>query len=160
MLPGFKMLATAINGNKIILIWVDSDADGYTSAASLVNYLHNLFPVFTENNIIFKFHKGKEHGIIADEIPDSVGLVIAPDSSSNDYEEHKKLKERGIDVLVIDHHEAEKVSEDACVSIISYVITLLSHFLVLVWFTNFVNLLIPLWTLTMLITILTWSLSV
>ena len=115
MLPGFKMLATAINGNKIILIWVDSDADGYTSAASLVNYLHNLFPAFTENNIIFKFHKGKEHGIIADEIPDSVGLVIAPDSSSNDYEEHKKLKERGIDVLVIDHHEAEKVSEDACV---------------------------------------------
>jgi single-stranded-DNA-specific exonuclease len=115
MLPGFKMLATAINSNKIILIWVDSDADGYTSAASLVNYLHNFFPAFTENNIIFKFHKGKEHGIIADEIPDSVGLVIAPDSSSNDYEEHKKLKERGIDVLVIDHHEAEKVSEDACV---------------------------------------------
>ena len=53
------MLATAINGNKVILIWVDSDADGYTSAASLVNYLHNLFPAFTENNIIFKFHKGK-----------------------------------------------------------------------------------------------------
>ena len=46
MLPGFKMLATAINGNKIILIWVDSDADGYTSAASLVNYLFNLFPGF------------------------------------------------------------------------------------------------------------------
>lgn len=42
-------------------------------------------------------------------------MVIAPDSSSNDYDEHKKLKERGIDVLVIDHHEAEKVSEDACV---------------------------------------------
>ena len=109
------MLATAINGNKIILIWIDSDTDGYTSAASLVNYLHNLFPAFTENNIIFKFHKGKEHGIIADEIPDSVGLVIAPDSSSNDYEEHKKLKERGIDVLVIDHHEAEMVSPYACV---------------------------------------------
>lgn len=109
------MLATAINGNKIILIWIDSDTDGYTSAASLVNYLHNLFPAFTENNIIFKFHKGKEHGIIADEIPDNVGLVIAPDSSSNDYEEHKKLKERGIDVLVIDHHEAEMVSPHACV---------------------------------------------
>lgn len=109
------MLATAINGNKIILIWIDSDTDGYTSAASLVNYLHNLFPAFTENNIIFKFHKGKEHGIIADEISDSVGLVIAPDSSSNDYEEHKKLKERGIDVLVIDHHEAEMVSPYACV---------------------------------------------
>jgi single-stranded-DNA-specific exonuclease len=42
-------------------------------------------------------------------------MVIAPDSSSNDYEQHKALRERGIDVLVIDHHEAEKVSENACI---------------------------------------------
>lgn len=61
------------------------------------------------------FHPGKEHGIIADQVPANIDLVIAPDSSSNDYEEHKKLVERGIDVLVIDHHEAEKVSEYACV---------------------------------------------
>lgn len=115
MMPGCKMLAYHISKNDIIVIWVDSDADGYTSAAALTNYLYCLFPGFVVNNIIFKFHKGKEHGIIADEIPDNVGLVIAPDSSSNDYEEHKKLKERGIDVLVIDHHEAEKISEDACV---------------------------------------------
>lgn len=42
-------------------------------------------------------------------------LVIAPDSSSNNYEEHKILKESGIDVLVIDHHDAEKISQYACV---------------------------------------------
>lgn len=34
---------------------------------------------------------------------------------SNDYEEHKALHDKGIDVLVLDHHEAEKVSEYACV---------------------------------------------
>ena len=39
-------------------------------------------------------------------------MVIAPDSSSNDYEEHKILKEKGIDVLVIDHHEADTISEN------------------------------------------------
>ena len=44
-----------------------------------------------------------------------IKLVIAPDSSSNNYEVHKILKENGIDVLVIDHHEAEKISENACV---------------------------------------------
>lgn len=38
-----------------------------------------------------------------------------PDAGSNDYEQHKELKEKGIDVLVIDHHEADKVSEDACI---------------------------------------------
>ena len=66
MLPGFKMIAKHIAENHIIVIWVDSDCDGYTSAAELVNYLHNLFPGFVENNIIFIFHPGKEHGIIAD----------------------------------------------------------------------------------------------
>lgn len=34
---------------------------------------------------------------------------------SNDYEQHKELSEKGIDVLVIDHHEAERISEYACV---------------------------------------------
>jgi len=42
-------------------------------------------------------------------------LVIVPDAGSNDYEQHQVLRERGVDVLVIDHHEADKVSEDACV---------------------------------------------
>jgi single-stranded-DNA-specific exonuclease len=50
-----------------------------------------------------------------DTIPEDVKLVIAPDSSSNDYEEHKLLAERGVDVLVIDHHEADAISEYACV---------------------------------------------
>ena len=42
-------------------------------------------------------------------------LVIAPDSSSNDYEVHEALAARGVDVLVIDHHEAERISEYACI---------------------------------------------
>ena len=64
---------------------------------------------------MYRFHSGKEHGIIVSTVPEDVKLVIAPDSSSNDYDQHKELSEKGIDVLVIDHHEAEKVSEYACV---------------------------------------------
>ena len=101
-------------GHKI-LIQIDSDCDGYTSAATLINYLNCLFPGYVQNNVYYRIHNGKEHGIILNTIPADVKLVIAPDSSSNDYEEHKKLHERGVDVLVIDHHEAEKVSEYACV---------------------------------------------
>ena len=74
-----------------------------------------MFPNFAQTKISFRIHDGKEHGIIAETIPDDIKLVIAPDSSSNDYEIHQKLAERGIDVLVIDHHEAEKYSEYACV---------------------------------------------
>jgi single-stranded-DNA-specific exonuclease len=89
--------------------------DGYTSASHLINYLNCLFPSFVQNNIYYRLHNGKEHGIIVDTVPGDVKLVIAPDSSSNDYEQHRILKERGVDVLVIDHHEADKISPNACV---------------------------------------------
>ena len=42
-------------------------------------------------------------------------FIIVPDAGSNDYELHKELKDRGIDILVLDHHEAEYISEDACI---------------------------------------------
>jgi single-stranded-DNA-specific exonuclease len=42
-------------------------------------------------------------------------LVLIPDAGSNDYEQHKLLKERGIPAIVFDHHEAEKISEDAII---------------------------------------------
>ena len=48
-------------------------------------------------------------------MPEDVKLVIAPDSSSNEFEIHKSLHERGIDVLVIDHHNTSHFSEYACV---------------------------------------------
>ena len=109
------MLIKHIAAGHKILIQIDSDCDGYTSAALLINYLNCLFPAFVQNNIIYRFHSGKEHGIILATIPADVSLVIAPDSSSNDYEVHKQLAERQVDVLVIDHHEAERVSEFACI---------------------------------------------
>lgn len=109
------MLIKHIGANHKILIQIDSDCDGYTSAAILMNYLYCLFPSFVQNNIFYRFHNGKEHGVLPKTIPQTVSLVIAPDSSSNDYEEHLELHKRGVDVLVIDHHEAEKVSEYACV---------------------------------------------
>jgi single-stranded-DNA-specific exonuclease len=74
-----------------------------------------LFPAFIENNVSYRLHEGKQHGIIYDTVPEDVKLVIAPDSSSNDYLQHQWLHERGCDVLVIDHHEAEKYSKYAVV---------------------------------------------
>ena len=112
---GAVILIKHIYNNDKILLQVDSDCDGYTSSSLLLNYLYQLFPYYVQNNILYRFHSGKEHGIIVSTIPENVKLVIAPDSSSNDYEQHKELSEKGIDILVIDHHEAEKVSEYACV---------------------------------------------
>lgn len=112
---GAKMLIKHISQNDKVLIQVDSDCDGYTSAALLMNYLYCLFPSFVNNNISYRVHMGKQHGIILDTIPEDVKLVIAPDSSSNDYEVHEYLNLSGVDVLVIDHHEADHISEYACI---------------------------------------------
>ena len=112
---GARMLIKHISQNNKILVQIDSDCDGYTSSALLINYLNCLFPGFVQNNIYYRIHTGKQHGILLDTVPIDVSLVIAPDSSSNDYSEHKTLKMEGKDVLVIDHHEAEKISENACI---------------------------------------------
>lgn len=112
---GAKVLVKHIAQGDKVLIQIDSDCDGYTSAAALINYLNRLFPGFVQSNIYYRIHTGKQHGILLETIPDDVKLVIAPDSSSNDYEEHQQLKSKGVDVLVIDHHEADKISENAVI---------------------------------------------
>ena len=115
MREGAQMLIKHIAQDDKVLIQIDSDCDGYTSAAALINYLNCLFPGFVQNNVYYRIHTGKQHGIILDTIPNDIKLIIAPDSSSNDYDEHCILAEKGVDVLVIDHHEADKISEFACI---------------------------------------------
>lgn len=115
MREGAKMLISHIAADDPVFIQIDSDCDGYTSAAALINYLNYLFPHFAQTKISYRVHGDKAHGLLLGTIPKDVKLVIAPDSSSEDYEVHKQLKERGVDVLVLDHHEAERESEYACI---------------------------------------------
>lgn len=112
---GVKVLIQTIAQGDKVLIQIDSDCDGYTSAAALINYLNRLFPGFVQSNIYYRIHSGKQHGILLETVPDDVKLVIAPDSSSNDYEVHQALKAKGVNVLVIDHHEADQISENAII---------------------------------------------
>lgn len=44
-------LLTHIADNDKALVIVDCDCDGFTSAALLINYLHDLFPSWVENNL-------------------------------------------------------------------------------------------------------------
>ena len=112
---GAKMLVKHISANDKVFLQIDSDCDGFTSAATFINYLNCIFPSFAKNNITYRIHTGKQHGLILDTIPKDVKMVIALDASSNDFDEHKALAEMGIDVLVIDHHEADMISENACI---------------------------------------------
>ena len=119
MREGVAMLIKHINANDKAFIIVDSNCDGYCSSAIFLNYLNRHFPAWIQNQVEYFMHAGKQHGLSDIDIPDlirkNIRLVICPDSASNDYEQHQTLKEHGIDVLVLDHHEAEKVSEYACI---------------------------------------------
>ena len=105
IIEGCELLMKHIEeGNKILII-MDSDVDGLTSSSLLINYICEMFPTA---NIVSKYHEGKQHGLSSDIIVDNdVNLVIIPDAGTNDKKEIKELYERGIEVLVIDHHELE-----------------------------------------------------
>lgn len=108
MKEGVERLRKAIDDGEKIGILIDTDVDGYMSAALIVKFL---LP-FTDNLAYF-FHVGKGHGLVQnkeEDIPQQVldsgvSLLIAPDSSTNDKVQCQWLKSNGVDCLVLDHHE-------------------------------------------------------
>lgn len=102
MEKGIELLLRHLNNGDKIESVVDVDVDGLTSNAVFYNRVKESFP---NANIKLKIHTGKTHGLSKDIIiDDDTKLVVLTDSSSNDFEQHKTLKEKGIDVLIIDHH--------------------------------------------------------
>lgn len=116
MIKACKTLFEHIQSNDEICIVVDCDCDGFCSSAILINWLHKVFPFFTENKIKYFLHEGKQHGLAdCQDYIKNFKLVIVPDAGSNDFEIHKELKNQGIDIIILDHHDADHISEDAIV---------------------------------------------
>jgi single-stranded-DNA-specific exonuclease len=103
----------AVENNKTIGILTDSDCDGFCSAAMIYNYTKSYCP---DINIKYYLHTGKQHGLTDDiEIDDDVELLILPDSGTNDVEQCKILQERGVNVIVLDHHIQDVVNPYAII---------------------------------------------
>ena len=107
-----------LNGERIV-ICVDCDNDGFTSAAIIHQYTLLINPNI---EIIYLLHEHKQHGL-EDHInallsmDEKIDLIILPDSSSNDYEYHEALKEVA-PCLVLDHHDLEagnQISDNAII---------------------------------------------
>lgn len=116
MSEGVKLLLDSIKNNLKIGILIDSDCDGYCSAAMLMNYIREILKY---DNLIFFLHSEKEHGLTEKIMKDifiaKPNLLIVPDAGSNDLNQLKTLKENNIKTIVIDHHEAKEYSEDALI---------------------------------------------
>ena len=108
-----KCFKSHVSSYTNIHIIVDSDVDGYTSASMIYRYIKYLDD---EANVTYSLHTKKQHGISDDiTIPNDCNLLIVPDAGSNDIEQCKKLKEQGIDVLILDHHICDKENNYAIV---------------------------------------------
>ena len=102
-----------IENKSRIHIIVDSDVDGYTSASMVYRYIKQLGK---DINVTYSLHTKKQHGISEDiEIPKDCDLLIIPDAGSNDIEQCKELVEKGIDVIILDHHICDKQNDFAIV---------------------------------------------
>ena len=103
MIKGIEMLKTTIsNSEASIMVVVDSDLDGYTSGAIILNLLKL---IQRGQEINFVLHPNKEHGIVLEDIPEDVDLLIVPDAGSSQKEEHLKLLQNGTKIIILDHHE-------------------------------------------------------
>lgn len=121
MEEGFQLLCKHLSAGGRIYLVIDCDVDGYTSSALVYLYLTEIIKSYTGWNFTIDYHipEGKEHGleVVMPLLSErkKYDLIILPDSSSNDYDYHQLLSEMGYDILVLDHHEAEKYSPYAVV---------------------------------------------
>ena len=76
------------NPDASILVVVDSDMDGYTSGAIIMNLLKL---IQKGQDIEYVLHPGKEHGIDIKENKDGKELIIVPNDGTRQKEEHLKI---------------------------------------------------------------------
>lgn len=102
-----------IQNKDRIHILVDCDVDGYVSASMV----YRDFKKIDQNlNITYSLHTKKQHGLSKDiTIPDDCKLLIIPDAGSNDVEQCRELKDKGMDIIILDHHICDVENDYAIV---------------------------------------------
>jgi len=100
---GLFDLHFAITNKLKINCIIDQDGDGFLSCALLYFFFQEIN--YPDEKINYIMHEDKVHGIIIEELDNDCEFLIAPDCGTSDYEQHKQLQDRLIDILIMDHHE-------------------------------------------------------
>lgn len=119
----YELIDEASMDDKDVYILVDSDVDGYCSAAMMYKYLVDFLEM---KNVKYILNKGKNHGLQPEVVDDLLferksekSLLIIPDAGTNDTELCKVLND-WYDIIVIDHHPKEDdVSENIYATIVN-----------------------------------------
>lgn len=107
MEQAFEYIRAAAESRQQATIIVDSDADGFTSAALFLNYFYDLYPDWITSNVSYILHSGKQHGlsdciIELSRRPNS--LIIIPDAGTNDTKQCLQLSNLNCKIVILDHH--------------------------------------------------------
>ena len=97
------MLHELFTTKQRILLIVDCDVDGFTSASIFYRFFKGYYE---DASITYWLHEGKEHGIEQKKIPalDTFDAIVLPDAGSMQIEEQQWLLDNGKKVIIIDHH--------------------------------------------------------
>ena len=100
----------AIKNKEEVLLIGDYDVDGISSVSILQKILSNLG---AKSSLIIPRRKDEGYGLTINVLKrgldkKEVSLVIALDCGTNSLEEATFLKEKGIDLIVVDHHQAKE----------------------------------------------------
>jgi single-stranded-DNA-specific exonuclease len=124
LLPNMAAAVTrilqAIDGQERIVLFGDYDVDGVTSLALLGEVLRN-YGVTVELFLPLRMEEG--YGLSTESIERccaqySPQLLVAVDCGTSSLDEIASLKKRGVDVIVLDHHEPKTALPD-CIALVN-----------------------------------------
>jgi len=115
MTVAVERLLHAREQNELLVIFGDYDVDGVTSTALLVEVLR---PLGWKVDFYLPNRMDEGYGLSADGVENClkkfpVKLLLAVDCGSTAVETIRDLRSRGVDVIVLDHHQVSSPAPDA-----------------------------------------------
>ncbi|MCS3953115.1 single-stranded-DNA-specific exonuclease RecJ [Salinibacter ruber] len=103
---GVSRIRSAIERGERVLVWGDFDVDGQTSTALLVEALRELG---ADVGFHVPHRERESHGVnwehLEGYLDDGVGVVLTCDTGVSSHRPIRKALDRGVDVVVTDHHD-------------------------------------------------------
>lgn len=120
MAPAVTRVLSAIDGRERVVLFGDYDVDGVTSLALLAEMLRS-YGAAPELFLPLRMEEG--YGLSAESVDRCFEqhrpqLLIAVDCGTSSIDEIAELKRRGVDVIVLDHHEPKSTLPD-CVAVVN-----------------------------------------
>lgn len=124
-LPGVteatERIFSAVDRGEKIVLYGDYDVDGVSSIA-LLDLILRAYGAETRRFLPTRLEEG--YGLSAKGIEncvdaEEVGLLIAADCGTNSRDEANLLREQGVDLIILDHHEPSSEGTAECVALVN-----------------------------------------